>query len=167
MIWFFVLFIALHFENADNTLVTNMAHVPRRYLASSGTQSKQNAPATTCDVKSHLEDFVIAVQLAMRSLDEETYLDQRVPAIKLPASIESISILDAKGKVKDSTISEFIGKTYALPSSGETKKAEYYIWFKGTSGINWILIKTKTESLPRSAPKTLDRSHGKRVSHQA
>ena len=145
MICFFLLFIALQSQNTHGTSVTNKAHVPTRYAASRGTQAQQNAPAITCDVKSHLADFAIAVELASRSLDKETYLYQDVPETKLPASIESISILDAKGKVKDSTISKFIGKTYALPSSGETKEGEYYIWFKSTLGIRWILIKTKAE----------------------
>jgi hypothetical protein len=140
MICFFLLSIALLSHNMDA-----LARVPTRPETSTGTQSKQNAPATTCDVKSHLADFAIAVQLAMRSLDEETYLDQHVPAIKLPESIESISILDDKGKVKDSTIGELIGKSYALPSSGKTKEGEYYIWFKSTLGVGWILIKTKPE----------------------
>jgi hypothetical protein len=144
MICFFLLF-ALQSQNTHSTLVTNKAHVPARYAASRGTQPQQNAPAITCDVKSHLTDFAIAVQLAIRSLDKETYLYQDVPQTKLPASIESISILDAKGKVKDSTISESIGKTYTLPSSGETKEGEYYIRFKSTLGIRWILIKTKAE----------------------
>ena len=146
MICFFVLFIALHSQNTDSALVTNKAHVPARYLASSGTQSKQNAPPTTCDVKSHLEDFAIAIQLAIRSLSEETYLDQRVPAIKLPESIESISILDDKGKVKDSTISELIDKSYTLPSSAhDPREGEYYIQLKSTQGTRWMLIKTKAE----------------------
>ncbi len=145
MICFFVLFIALHSQNTDSSLVTNKAHVPARYLAFRGTQPQQNPPATTCDVKSHLADFAIAVQLAIRSLDKETYLYQDVPNTKLPASIESISILDAKGKVKDTTINDFIDKTYALPSSGETKEGEYYIQLKSTMGIKWILIKTKAE----------------------
>lgn len=145
MIWFFVLFIALHSQNTDRTLVTNRAHVPARYLASRGTQPQQNRPAINCDVKSHLADFAIAVQLATRSLDKETYLYQDVPKTKLPASIESISILDARGEVKDSTINDFIDKTYALPSSGETKEGEYYIQLKSTKGLRWILIKTKAE----------------------
>jgi hypothetical protein len=61
----------------------------------------------------------------------------------MQTSKESISILDADGKVKDSTISDFINKTYALPSSGETKEGEYYIQLKSTLGVRWILIKTK------------------------
>ena len=145
MICFFVLFIALLSQNTDSSLVKSKAHVPARYLASRGTQSQQNAPAINCDVKSHLADFALAVQLAIGSLDKETYLDQDVPKTKLPASIESISILDAKGKVKDSTISDFIDKTYTLPSSGETKEGEYYIQLKSTLGIMWILIRTKAE----------------------
>jgi hypothetical protein len=146
MICFFLLFIALLSQNMDTNPVTNLARVPTRSEASRGTQSKQNAPATTCDVKSHLEDIVIAIQLAIRSLDEETYLYQRVPATKLPASIESISILDAKGKVKDSTISELIDKSYALPSSADnSREGEYYIQFKSTLGTRWMLIKTKAE----------------------
>lgn len=144
MICFFLLFIALLSQNMDTNPATNLARVHTRSEVSRGTQSKQNAPATTCDVKSHLEDFVIAIQLAMRSLDEETYLDQHVPAIKLPASIESISIIDAKGKVKDSTISELIDKSYVLPSSGDnSREGEYYIQFKSTLGTRWMLIKTK------------------------
>lgn len=146
MICFFLLFIALQSQNTHGTLVTNKAHVHALYATSRGTQPQQNAPAITCDVKSHLADFAIAVQIAIRSLDEETYLDQPVPAIKLPASIESISILDDKGKVKDSTISELIDKSYALPSSAHNPKVgEYYIQLKSTMGIRWILIKTKAE----------------------
>jgi hypothetical protein len=145
MICFFLLFIALQSQNTHSTLVTNKAHVRARYAASRGTRPQQNAPAITCDVKSHLADFAIALQLAIRSLDKETYLYQDVPETKLPASIESITILDAKGKVKDSTISELIGKTYTLPSSGETKEGEYYIRFNSTLGIRWILVKTKAE----------------------
>ena len=143
MICFFLLSIALLSHNMDTT-VTDLARVPTRSEASTGTQSKQNAPATTCDVKSHLEDFAIAIQLAIRSLSEETYLDQRVPAIKLPESIESINILDDKGKVKDSTISELIGKSYALPSSAHNpREGEYFIQLKSTQGTRWMLIKTK------------------------
>lgn len=48
-------------------------------------------------------DFAIAIQIAMQSLNKETYLDQDVPKTKLPASVESISILDDQGKVTDST----------------------------------------------------------------
>ena len=146
MICFFLLFIALLSQNMDTNTVTSMARVPTRSEASRGTQSKQNAPAPTCDVKRHLEDFVIAIQLAIRSLDKETYLYQSVPATKLPATIESISILDAKGKVKDSTISELIDKSYALPSSGDnSREGEYYIQLKSTLGTRWMLIKTKAE----------------------
>ena len=144
MICFLVLFIALHSQNTDSTLVTNKAHVPARYLASRGTQPQQNPPAINCDVKSHLADFAIAVQIAIRGLNKETYLYQDVPKTKLPASIESISILDARGKVIDSTIDDFIDKTHALPSSGETK-GEYYIQLESTNGLRWILIKTKAE----------------------
>jgi len=77
-------------------------------------------------------------------LNKETYLYEDVPKTKLPASIESISILDARGKVIDSTIDDFIDKTHALPSSGETK-GEYYIQLESTNGLRWILIKTKAE----------------------
>jgi len=143
MICLFVLFIALQSQTTDSTLATNQPHVPARYLLSRETQPQQNATATTCDAKNRLADFAIAVQLATQSLDKETYLDQDVPKTKLPPSIESISILDAEGKVKDSTISDFINKTYALPSSGETKEGEYYIQLKSTLGVRWILIKTK------------------------
>jgi hypothetical protein len=142
MICLFVLFIALQSQTTDSTLVTNQPHVAARYLASKGTQPQQNATAITCDAKNRLADFAVAVQLAIQSLDKETYLDQDVPKTKLPPSIESISILDAEGKVKDSTISDFINKTHALPSSGKTKEGEYYIQLKSTSGIGWILIKT-------------------------
>ena len=90
-----------------------------------------------------VSDFAIGVQLAIQSLDKETYLDRDVPKTKLPASVESISILDTQGKVKDSTMSDFINKTYALPSPGETKEGEYYIQLKSTLGVRWILIKTK------------------------
>jgi hypothetical protein len=146
MICFFLLFITLLSHNMGTNPVTNLARVPTRSEASTGTQSKQNAPTTTCDVKSHLEEFVNAIQLAMRSLDEETYLYQRIPATKLPASIESISILDAKGKVKDSTISELIDKSYALPSSADnSREGEYYIQFKSNLGTRWLLIKMKAE----------------------
>jgi len=89
-------------------------------------------------------DFAIAVQIAMQSLNKETYLDQDVPKTKLPASVESISILDDQGKVTDSTLSDVIDKTY-LPSSGETKEGEYYIQIKSNLGIRWILIKTKAQ----------------------
>jgi len=92
-----------------------------------------------------LAGFAIAVQIAIRGLNKETYLYEDVPKTKLPASIESISILDARGKVKDSTINDFIDKTYALPSSGETKEGECYIQLKSTKGLRWILIKTKAE----------------------
>jgi hypothetical protein len=145
MICFFVLFIAFLSQNTDSVLVTNKTHVPARYLASRGTQPQQNTPATTCDVKRRLADFAIAVQLAIGSLDKETYLDEDVPKTKLPESIESISILDAEGKVKDSTISDFIGKTYTLPSPSELKEGEYYIQLKSTRGKRWILIRTKAE----------------------
>ena len=145
MICFFLLFIALQSQNTNSTFVGNKTAVPARYSAASGTQHQQNAPATTCDVKRHLADFTIAIQLAMRSLDKETYLYQEVSKTRLPASIESISILDAKGKVTDSTISEFIDKTYTLPSSGETKAGEYYFQLNSTLGIRWILIKTKAD----------------------
>lgn len=146
MICFFLLSIALLSHNMDTKPVTNLGRVPTRSEAFTGTQSKQNAPATTCDVKSHLEDFAIAIQLAIRSLSEETYLDQRVPAIKLPESIESISILDDKGKVKDSTMGELIDKSYALPSSAHNpREGEYYIQLKSTQGTRWMLIKTKAE----------------------
>ena len=144
MICLFVLVIALQSLTTDSTLVTNQPHVAARYSASSGTQPQQNAIAS-CDAKNRLSDFAIAVQLAIQSLNKETYFDQDVPKTKLPASIESISILDAKGKVKDSTTSDFIDKTYTLPSSGETKEGEYYIQLKTTSGITWILIKTKAQ----------------------
>ena len=146
MICFFLLFIALLSQNIDTNPITNMARVPTRSEASRGTLDKENGLAATCDVKRHLKDFVIAMQLAMRSLDEETYLYEDIPATKLPGSIESISILDAKGKVKDSTISELIDKSYALPSSGDnSREGEYYIQFNSTSGIRWILIKTKAD----------------------
>ena len=81
----------------------------------------------------------------MQSLNKETYLDQDVPKTKLSASVESISILDDQGKVTDSTLSDFIDKTYHLPSSGETKEGEYYIQIKSNLGIRWILIKTKAQ----------------------
>ena len=145
MICFFVILLALLSQKTDSILVTNKAHVPARHLVSRGTQPQQNATATTCDVKRRLAEFAIAVQLAIGSLDKETYLDQDVPKTKLPASIESISILDAEGKVKDSTISDFIDKTYTLPSPGATKEGEYYIQLKSTRGIRWILIRTKAE----------------------
>lgn len=145
MICFFVLLITLQSQSMHRILVTNEPQVPARYLASVGAQAQQNAPASTCDVKNRLADFAIAVQIAIQSLSKETYFDEEVPKIKLPASVESISILDAQGKVTDSTISDFIGKTYHLPSSTETKEGEYYIQSKTTSGIRWILIKTKTQ----------------------
>jgi hypothetical protein len=48
--------------------------------------------------------------------------------------------------VKDSTISELIDKSYALPSSGgNSREGEYYIQFKSTLGTRWMLIKTKAE----------------------
>ena len=145
MTCFLVLILALVSQKTDTVLVTYKTHVPARYLPSSETQRQQNAKATNCDVKRHLTEFATAVQFAIGSLDKETYLYQDGAKTKLPASIESISILDAEGKVKDSTISEFIGKTYALPSPGETKESEYYIQLKSTRGIRWILIKTKSE----------------------
>lgn len=145
MILLFVLLITLQSQSTHSALVTNKPHVPARYLASRGAQPQQNAPAITCDSKNRLADFAIAVQLAIQSLDKETYLDQDVPKTKLPASIESISILDPQGRVKDSTISDFIDKTSPLPSSGQTKEGEYYIQLKSTVGIMWILIKTKTQ----------------------
>jgi hypothetical protein len=145
MICLFVLLITLQSQSTHSTSVTNEPHVPARYLASRGAQPQQNAPAITCDAKNRLADFAIAVQLAIQSLDKETYLDQNVPKTKLPPSVESISILDTQGKVKDSTVSDFIDKTYPLPLSGETKEGEYYIQLKSTLGIRWILIKTKTQ----------------------
>ena len=145
MICLFLLLITLQSQSTHSTLVTNKPHVPARYLASRGAQPQQNAPAITCDAKNRLADFAIAVQLAIQSLDKETYLDQDVAKTKLPASVESISILDTQGKVKDSTISDFIDKTYPLPSSGETKESDYYIQLNSTLGIRWILIKTKAQ----------------------
>ena len=145
MICLFVLFIALQSQTTHTTLATNQPYVRARYLASRETQPQQNATATTCDAKNRLADFAIAVQVATQSLDKETYLDQEVPKTKLPPSIESISILDAEGKVEDSTISDFIDKTYHLPSSGETREGEYYIQLKSNLGIRWILIKTKAQ----------------------
>jgi hypothetical protein len=113
-------------------------------LISRPVKPQQNVPIT-CDAKNRLADFAIAVQLAIQSLNKETYLDQDVPKTKLPASVVSISILDDQGKVKDSTLSDFIDKTYPVASSGETKEGEYYIQLKSTLGIRWILIKTKAQ----------------------
>ncbi len=145
MISIFLLFIALQFQNTDSNLVTNIAGVPARSEVSREAQPTQNATSNTCDVKSHLADFAVAVQLAIRGLGKETYLYEDVPQTNIPPSIESISILDAKGKVTDSTISELIDKTHALPSSGQTKQGEYYIPLNSTLGARWILIKTKAE----------------------
>lgn len=145
MICLFVLLITFQSQFTHSSLVTNKPHLPARYLASRGAHPQQNGPAITCDAKNRLADFAIAVQLAIQSLDKETYLDQDVPKKKLPASVESISILDTQGKVNDSTISDFIDKTYHLPSSGETREGEYYIQLKSTLGIRWILIKTKAQ----------------------
>jgi hypothetical protein len=142
MICLFVLLITLH--SAHSTLVTSNPHVHARYLISRPVKPKQNVPIT-CDAKNRLADFAIAVQLAIQSLNRETYLDQDVPKTKLPASVVSISILDDQGKVKDSTLSDFIDKTYPVPSSGETKEGEYYIQLKSTLGIRWILITTKAQ----------------------
>ena len=143
MICLFVLLITLH--SAHSSSVTKNPHVPSPYLISKRVEPQQNVSAITCDAKNRLADFAIAVQLATQSLDKETYLDQDVPKTKLPASVESISILDTQGKVKDSTISDFIDKTYPLPSSGETKEGDYYIQLNSTLGIRWILIKTKAQ----------------------
>jgi hypothetical protein len=145
MICFFVLLITLQSQSTHRIVVTSEPHVPARYLTSTGAGAQQNAPANACDTKNRLADFAIAVQIAIQSLGKETFFDEEVPKIKLPASVESISILDAQGKVKDSTISDFINKTYHLPSSTETKEGEYYIQSKTTSGIRWILIKTKEQ----------------------
>ena len=142
MICLFVLLITLH--SAHSTLVTSNPHVHARYLISRPVKPQQNVPIT-CDAKNRLADFAIAVQLAIQSLNRETYLDQDVPKTKLPASVVSISILDDQGKVKDSTLSDFIDKTYPVPSSGETKEGEYYIQLKSTLGFRWILIKTKAQ----------------------
>ncbi|HEY6242938.1 MAG TPA: hypothetical protein VIX17_03265 [Pyrinomonadaceae bacterium] len=142
MISLFVLLITL--QSAHRTLVTSKPPVPVRYLISRRVEPQQNVPIT-CDAKTRLADFAIAVQIAMQSLNKETYLDQDVPKTKLPPSVESISILDDQGKVKDSTLSDFIDKTYPVPSSGQTKEGEYYIQLKSTLGIRWILIKTKTQ----------------------
>jgi len=114
-------------------------------MGSRRVEPQQNVSAITCDAKNRVADFAIAVQIAMQSLNKETYLDQDVPKTKLPASVESISILDDQGKVIDSTLSDFIDKTYHLPSSGETKEGEYYIPLKSNLGIRWILIKTKAQ----------------------
>ena len=141
MICLFVLLITL--QSAYSTLVTSNPHVHARYLISRRVEPKQNVP--TCDAKNRLADFAIAVQIAIQSLNKDTYLYQEVPKTKLPASVESISILDDQGKVKDSTLSDFIDKTYPVPSSGETKEGEYYIQLKSTLGFRWILIKTKAQ----------------------
>jgi hypothetical protein len=143
MICLFVLLITL--QSAHGTLVTNNPHVPTTYLASRGVEPQQKVSTITCDAKNRVADFAIAVQIAMQSLNKETYLDQDVPKTKLPASVESISILDDQGKVTESTLSDFIDKTYHLPSSGETKEGEYYIQIKSNLGIRWILIKTKAQ----------------------
>jgi hypothetical protein len=143
MICLFVLLITLH--SAHSTLVTNNPHVPAPYLASRGVEPQQKVSTITCDAKNRVADFAIAVQIAMQSLNKETYLDQDVPKTKLPASVESISILDDQGKVTDSTRSDLINKTYHVPSSGETKEGGYYIQLKSTLGIRWILIKTKAQ----------------------
>ena len=145
MICFFLLFIILQLPKTDSNLVTNITRIPTRSEDSRRAQPKQNTQAPTCDVKGHLADFATAVQLAIRSLNKETYLYEGVSQTDLPASIESISILDTKGRVKDSTISELIDKTHALPSSGQTKQGEYYIQFESTLGTRWILVKTKAE----------------------
>jgi hypothetical protein len=79
MICLFVLLIAFQSQFAHSTLVTNKPQVPARYLAPRGAQPKQNGPAITCDAKNRLADFAIALQLAIQSLDKETYLDQDVP----------------------------------------------------------------------------------------
>jgi hypothetical protein len=143
MICLFVLLINLH--SAHSSSVTKNPHVPAPYLASRGVEPQQKVSTITCDAKNRVADFAIAVQIAMQSLNKETYLDQDVPKTKLPASVESISILDDQGKVTDSTRSDFISKTYHVPSSGETKEGEYYIQLKSTLGIRWILIKTKAQ----------------------
>ena len=145
MICFFVLLITLQSRSTHRILVTHEPHVPARYLSSTGAQAQRNPLANTCDAKNRVADFAIAVQIAIQSLGKETYLDEEVPKIKLPASVESTSILDAQGKVKDSTISDLIDKTYPLPSSTETKEGEYYIQFKSNLGVRWILIKTSAQ----------------------
>jgi hypothetical protein len=143
MICLFVLFITLH--SAHSSSVTKNPHVPAPHLISRRVEPEQNVSAITCDAKNRVADFAIAIQIAMQSLNKETYLDHDVPKTKLPATVESISILDDQGKVTDSTLSDFIDKTYHLPSSGETKEGEYYIQLKSTVGIRWILIKTKAQ----------------------
>lgn len=143
MICLFVLLIAL--QSAHSTSVTKNPHLPAPYMGSRRVEPQQNVSAITCDAKNRVADFAIAVQIAMQSLNKETYLDQDVPKTKLPASVESISILDDQGKVIDSTLSDFIDKTYHLPSSGETKEGEYYIQLKSNLGIRWILIKTRAQ----------------------
>ena len=143
MICVFVLLITL--QSAHGTSITSDPNVPAPYLTSVEVEPQQKLSALSCDAKNRLADFAIAVQLALQSLSKETYLDQDVPKTKLPASVESISILDSQGKVTDSTLSGFIDKTYHLPSSGETKEGEYYFQIKSTLGIRWILIKTKAQ----------------------
>jgi len=142
MICLALLLITLH--SSHSTLVTSNPHVHAPSLISRRVEHHQNIPIT-CDAKNRVADFAIAVQIAMQSLNKETYLDQDVPKTKLPASVESISILNDQGKVTDSTLSDFIDKTYHLPSSGETKEGEYYIQLKSNLGIRWILIKTKAQ----------------------
>jgi len=80
MICLFVLLITLH--SAHSTLVTSNPHVHARYLISRPVKPQQNVPIT-CDAKNRLADFAIAVQLAIQSLNKETYLDQDVPKTKL------------------------------------------------------------------------------------
>ena len=143
MICLFALLITLH--SAHSSSVIKNAHVPAPYLISRRVEPQQSVSAITCDAKNRVADFAIAIQIAMQSLNKETYLDQEFPKTKLPASVESISILDDQGKVIDSTLSDFIDKTYHLPSSGETKEGEYYIQLKSNLGIRWILIKTKAQ----------------------
>ena len=143
MICLFVLLINLH--SAHSSSVTKNPHVPSPYLISKRVEPQQNVSAIACDAKNRVADFAIAVQIAMQSLNKETYLDQDVPKTKLPASVESISILDDQGKVTDSTLSDFQDKTYHLPSSGEAREGEYYIQLKSNLGIRWILIKTKAQ----------------------
>ena len=109
MICLFVLLITLH--SAHGSSVTKNPHVPAPYLISRRVEPQQNVSAITCDAKNRVADFAIAIQIAMQSLNKETYLDQDVPKTKLPASVESISILDDQGKVTDSTRSDFISKT--------------------------------------------------------
>lgn len=159
MICFFVLLVVFQFQNSHSTVVTNNAAVLEGYAASTGTQRQQNPRAMTCDANGRLADFTNALQLAMRSLDEETYLYEDIPETKLPPSIDSITILDATGKVRDSTTSQLIGKSFTLPASGETKEGEYYIRFNSTEGISWILIKTKAEPLPGDCTAAQTSSH--------